>query len=359
MLNKIDRYILRKFFGTYFVVLLSFVIIAVVFDITEKLDDFITGEASFGSIVVDYYFNFIPYYAILLTPLLLFLSIVFFTSRMTSSNEIIAILNTGIRYERLLKPYLIGAAIVCGINIYMNHNVLPITNKNRILFEDNYIRNHYVKSENNVRMQIAKNTYMYLQNYNGADSSGFKFTVDKWDNGKLIYKLRADRIKWINTEKKWKLVNYQIRKNGKMFESLRFARDTIVAYNFSPEDFDKDIEEINALTTAQINSTIESETLKGADNIPFYYIEKYKRTAFPFAIFILTVIAVSISTRKVRGGTGLHLFLGIALSFTYILFQQFFSVFSTNAGLPIIIGVCSPNILYGIVAIILYKIAPK
>ena len=202
MLNKINRYILRKFFGTYLVVLLSFVIIAVVFDITEKLDDFITGEASFGSIVVDYYFNFIPYYAILLTPLLLFLSIVFFTSRMTSSNEIIAILNTGIRYERLLKPYLIGAAIVCGINIYMNHNVLPITNKNRILFEDNYIRNHYVKSENNVRMQIAKNTYMYLQNYNGADSSGFKFTVDKWDNGKLIYKLRADRIKWINTEKK-------------------------------------------------------------------------------------------------------------------------------------------------------------
>src|SRR5215213_9505459 len=191
--KHLDRYILRKFFVTYLVVLGCFVLIAVVFDITEKLDDFLEGEATTWQIFTSYYLNFIPYYAILLTPLLLFISVVFFTSRMTTQNEIIAILNTGMPYHRLLLPYMIGAAVVCGLNVYANHFLLPESNARRIQFEDHYLRNHYVHNEDNIYMQVAKNTFMYMQNYSGADTSGFKFTLNKFENGKLAYKLKADR----------------------------------------------------------------------------------------------------------------------------------------------------------------------
>lgn len=358
-LKDIDRYILGKFFVTYGVVVGCFVLIAVVFDITEKLDDFLEGDASTWQILTSYYLNFVPYYAILLTPLLLFISVVFFTSRMTTQNEIIAILNTGMPYRRLILPYMVGAAVICGLNVYANHYLLPASNARRLHFEDEYLRNKYVKTEDNIYMQVAKNTFMYLQNYNGGDSSGFKFTLNKFEGGKLAYKLKADRIKWQPLTKEWKLMNFSVRRNNGMIESLRQGRDTLVRYNFTPKDFGRDLEDIKTLPTPELNRMLEAETEKGSDALAYYYIEKYSRTSFPFAIFILTLIGVTISTRKVRGGTGIHLVFGIALSFSYLLFQQFFSVFSTNAGMPALLGVWTPNILYAAIAIFLYRIAPK
>ncbi|HZF99873.1 MAG TPA: LptF/LptG family permease [Chitinophagales bacterium] len=358
-LRGIDRYILFKFFVTYGVVVGCFVLIAVVFDITEKLDDFLDGEASSWQIFTSYYLNFIPYYAILLTPLLLFISVVFFTSRMTTQNEITAILNTGMPYRRLMLPYMIGAAVICALNVYANHYLLPHSNERRLAFEDSYLRNKYVRTEDNVYMQVSKNTFMFLQNYNGGDSSGFKFTLNKFEEGRLVYKLKADRIKWETKTGQWKLFNFSVRRNAGMTESLYQGRDTLVLYNFTPQDFGRDIEDIATLSTPELQQLMEAEEEKGSDAMPFFYIEKYRRTSFPFAIFILTLIGVTISTRKVRGGTGIHLVFGIALSFSYLLFQQFFAVFSTNAGMPPLLGVWTPNILYAVIAIFLYRIAPK
>jgi lipopolysaccharide export system permease protein len=278
---------------------------------------------------------------------------------MTAQNEIIAILNTGTPYRRLVLPYIIGAAVVCGANVYANHFLLPESNARRLRFEDEYIRNHYVRTEDNVYMQVAKNTFMYLQNYNGGDSSGFKFTLNKFDNGRLVYKLKADRIKWQPETQNWKLINFQVRRNAGLNESLHQGRDSVVHYNFSPKDFGRDLEDIKTLNTPELNRLLESEEEKGSDTLAFFYIEKYSRTSFPFAIFILTVIGVTISTRKVRGGTGIHLFFGIALSFSYLMFQQFFGVFSTNAGLPPLLGVWTPNLLYVAIAFFLYRRAPK
>jgi len=359
LFGKADRYILGKFFSTYVVVLGCFVLIAVVFDITEKLDDFLSGDATTSQILFQYYFNFIPYYAILLTPLLLFLSVVFFTSRMTNQNEIIALLNTGTPYKRLYFPYLVGAAVICGLNVYANHFFLPQANARRVAFEDQYIHNQHVRTEDNIYMQVAQNTYMHLQNFNGADTSGYKFSVNHFNSGVLEYKLRADRIKWLPKTGSWELMNYQLRRNHGITESFRQGRDTIVKYNFKPEDFDKDVDDIKTLTTPELNRMLESERDKGSDTLAFFYIEKYGRTSFPFAIFILTIIGVSISTRKVRGGTGIHLVFGIALSFSYIMFQQFFSVFSTNASLPPLLGVWTPNLIYLAIAFFLYRLAPK
>lgn len=354
-----DRYILRKFFSTYLVVLGTFIAISVVFDITEKLDDFISGRAGFVTIIVKYYFNFIPYYAILLTPLLLFLSVVFFTSRMTANNEFIALLNTGTSYTRIMLPFVIGSAFVCILNIYINHRWLPIANRNRILFEWEYLKNNYVPNASNIHFQNSHNNFIFLQNYNGADSSGYNFQLSTFKDGKLITKLSADRIKWNEKKQNWRITNYTLRRNDYLNEYLHYGRDSVIQINITPKDFDRDIESIGAYTTSQLEDIIKEETLKGSNQIPFYYLEKYKRTAFPFSIIILTVIGVSVSTRKVRGGTGLHLFIGIALSFSYIMFQQFFGVFSTNADLHPLFGAWIPNLIYLLIALIAFRLAPK
>lgn len=359
VLGKMDRYILRKFFATYLVVLLTFIAIAVVFDITEKLDDFISGRAGLLDIVVKYYFNFIPYYGILLTPLLLFLSVVFFTSRMTANNEFIALLNTGTSYQRIMVPFILGSAFVCLVNIIINHKLLPIANRNRILFEWEYLKNTYIPNASNIHFQNTRNSYIFLQNYNGADSSGYNFQLSTFKDGKLVTKLSADRIKWNAETETWRISNYTLRRNNYLEESLHYGRDSTIKLNISPKDFDRDIESIAAYTTPELNQIIEEESLKGSNQIPFFYLEKYKRTAFPFSIIILTVIGVSVSTRKVRGGTGLHLFLGIALSFSYIMFQQFFGVFSTNADLHPLFGAWIPNLIYTLIAIIAFRLAPK
>jgi lipopolysaccharide export system permease protein len=359
LLGRMDRYVLRKFFSTYVVVLLTFIAISVVFDITEKLDDFINSTSGIGGIIVNYYFNFVPYYGILLTPLLLFLSVVFFTSRMTANNEFIAFLNTGTSYYRILVPFLVGASMVCALNIVINHYWLPVANRNRILFEWENLKNNYAPNATNVYFQNERNSFIYLQNYNGADSSGYNFQLSTFKDGKLIRKLTADRVKWNRENQTWRITNYAIRHNKPMLESLHYGRDSVIKLNLNPADFDKSIETIAAYTTPELNRLIKEETLKGSNQVPFYYLEKYKRTAFPFSIIILTIIAVSISTRKVRGGTGLHLFIGIALSFSYIMFQQFFGVFSTNADLHPAFGAWIPNFIYLLIGIIAFRFAPK
>ena len=358
-LTIIDRYIIRKFLGTYIFTIVLFIVISIVFDITEKLDDFLDSHVSLYTIVFVYYVNFIPYFAILFTPLFLFVAVIFFTSRLASNSEIVAILNSGVTFNRMLFPYFISALLITSFNIYANHWLLPAANKTRIAFENTYINGEWYTSGNNIHMQIEKGLFVYMQNYDYADSTGNRFTAEKFVNGNLVYKLKAEKIVWDFPTRKWKVKNFSVRQIGKMTESISTGKDTLVAYNISPRDFGRKIGEVETLNARELDDVIDEEKLKGADDIPFYEIEKYKRTAFPFAIFILTLIGVSLASRKVRGGIGLHIGLGITLSFAYILFQQFSTTFSTNGNLPSWMGVWIPNFIFLIIALFLYRRAPK
>jgi lipopolysaccharide export system permease protein len=213
--------------------------------------------------------------------------------------------------------------------------------------------------DNNLHFQIARNEFMYIENFNLADSSGYKFAYEKFNDGKLLYKLRADRIQWDAKKKTWEVKNYAERTNDSLNETLRFGRDSLVHYNFTPSDLKRDENAMEALNEKELNAKIAELKMRGADNITFFEVEKYKRTAFPFAIPILTLIGVSLSSRKVRGGSGLHVGIGITLSFTYIMFQQVSKTFSTNGNLPAVVGVWIPNVIFGIIAAFLYRLAPK
>jgi len=358
-LTIIDKYIIRKFLGTYLFTLALFMVITIVFDVTEKLDDFIDSHVSLYTIIFTYYLNFIPYFAVLFTPLFLFVAVIYFTSRMASNSEIVAILNAGVTFRRFLVPYFISAFIVTAFNIYANHWLLPAANKVRIGFENTYINSPWYTSGNNIHLQVERGLFVYMQNYNYADSSGFRFTAERFKDGSLIYKIKSERITWDYPSRKWRVQNFTVRKINRMTETLQKGKDTLIAYNFAPRDFGRKIGEMETLNARELNNVIAEEKLKGSEDISFYEIEKYKRTAFPFAIFILTLIAVSIASRKVRGGIGLHIGLGIGLSFTYILFQQFSVTFSTNGNLPAWLGVWIPNFIFLGIALLLYKRAPK
>jgi len=359
MLKTLDRYIIKKFLGTFIVVLAMFIVIAIVFDVVEKLEDFLGKDVPLTEIIFDYYLNFIPYFAVLFTPLFLFIAVIFFTSRMAYRSEIVSVLNSGITFNRLLVPYFISAFFITALNIYMNLWVIPDANKTRLAFEDAYIGYTPHNPDNNIHFQIAKNEFMYIENFNVADSSGYKFAYEKFDDGKLLYKLRADRIQWDAKKKVWEVKNYAERTNDSLKETLRFGRDSLIRYNFAPGDLKRDENAMEALNEHELNARIDELKLRGADDVSFYEVEKYQRTAFPFAIPILTLIGVSLSSRKVRGGSGLHIGIGIALSFTYIMFQQVSKTFSTNGNLPAVIGVWIPNVIFGIIAGFLYRLAPK
>jgi lipopolysaccharide export system permease protein len=327
--------------------------------VVEKLEDFLDDHVPLYSIIIDYYFNFIPYFAVLFTPLFLFIAVIFFTSRLASSSEIVAMLNSGITFNRLLVPYFIAALFITALNIFANHWVIPEANKNRFAFEDAHIGWRQHNPDRNTHMQVARNEFLYLENFTLSDSSGYKFAYEIFDSGKLVYKLRADRVIWEPKKRMWEMKNYAERFNDTLIENLRFGKDTFIKYNFVPNDLKRDDKLMQALNYAELNERIDELIMRGSNNVPFFQVEKYRRTSFPFAIPILTLIGVSLSSRKVRGGIGLHIGLGIALSFTYILFLQFSTTFSTTGNLPAIVGVWIPNLIFTVIAIVLFRLAPK
>ncbi|MEO5675191.1 MAG: LptF/LptG family permease [Chitinophagales bacterium] len=359
MLKKLDIYIIKKFLGTFFLTLALFILIAIVFDVVEKLEDFMGDKVPLSEIIFDYYLNFIPYFATLFTPLFLFVAVIFFTSRMAYRSEIVAILNSGITFHRMLLPYFIAAGLVTVLNIYANHWIIPDANKKSFAFTDAHVGYTPHNPGNNIHMQIARDEFMYIENFNISDSSGYKFAYEKFEDGKLLYKMRSDRIVWNAANKKWNLKNYAERFNDSIRESVRFGKDTLLFYNFIPNDLKHDVHAMKSLNARELNARIKELKMRGADDVKSYEIEKYMRTSFPFAIPILTLIAIALSSRKVRGGIGLHIGLGIAISFTYLLLLQFSQTFATNGNLPAVIGVWIPNLMFAVLAVFLYRLAPK
>ena len=359
MLKRIDRYIIRKFLGTFFFSLSLIILIVIIFDITERLDDFIEKKAPIKEIIFSYYMNFVPYFVNLFSALFVFISVIIFTANMASKTEIVAILSGGVSFYRMLYPYMLSAIILTGLSFYLNNFVIPKANKKRLAFEEMYVKNPYRNVAQNIHRQIAPGQFIYFENFNNLSNVGFKFSLEKIRDGELTYKLISDFIKWDTTINMWKIHNYQIRTFKGNEESLKTGMVLDTNMNFYPEEFGQRKESVEMYDYYELNKAIDEELFKGSEKVVYYQFEKYKRLVFPFATIVLTLIGVSIASRKVRGGIGIHIMLGFVISFSFIVFMEFSRTFAINGGAPPLLAIWIPNILFGILAIVLMIRAPK
>lgn len=335
-------------------------IIAVVIDLSEKVDDFLEHEANFYDIVLRYYANFVPFIVFFLSPIFIFISVIFFTSKLASRSEIVAVLSGGISFYRILfVPYMIGAAILAGVQYGANHYLVPIANQNRIAFENEFVKKRSFNTEFNIRIQAQPGVYVSLNSFSNKDSIGRKLVIDYFKGDQLVGKLMADKAVWKGETQSWTIKNWQERSVNGMKERVNkgLSKDTV--FGFIPEDLRVYSFMRETMTTPKLISFIQKEEAKGTSELDFFRIEHHRRTAVPFATFILTIIGFSMASRKTRGGTGWHLLMGIAISCLYILVMQFSTTFSTNAGLSPILSVWLPNIFFGFLGIYLMLTAPK
>lgn len=359
MLTKLDRYIIKKFLTTFFFIMMIIMMIAVIFDVSEKLDDFLRTSPPIMSVLINYYLNFTIYYGNLFSALLIFISVIFFTAKMAGQSEIVAILSSGVSFNRLLRPYFIAATFLMILSFSFNHWLLPIANKYRLQFENVYIRNPYRFAGRHIHKQINPGEFIYLESYNNSRDIGYKFTLEKWDGSELRYKILSDFIRWDTTKGLWTLENYSIRTLDGLKETLvrGYLKDTLI--DLDPSDFETRLSNISAMNTFELDEFIEYERDKGSSNVPYYEIEKHQRTSYPFATYILTLIGVSVASRKTRGGIGMHIAIGMLICVSYILAMKVTTVYATNAGLDAFIAVWIPNIMFSFLAVYLFRKAPK
>lgn len=360
-MGKLDFYIIKKFLGTFFYMIIAFTVIAIVFDVSEKIDDLITNEAPMKEILFDYYMNFTFFLGNLLSSILVFLTVILVTSGMAQKSEIVAILSSGVSYRRMLLPYFVAAGVLVFFSLIIAHSILPRANETRLSFEEKYIYSSFRITEENLHREIEPGVIAYFQSITASKNVGYKFSIEHWDdNHQLRKKLIASKATYIPEEDKWEIINAQIREiSPEGVEKIsRFNRiDTTI--NLKISDFGQRLEVAAALGDRELNEYIEQEKQKGSDQVVFLLIEKYSRTSNGFAIFILTLIGVTISSRKSRGGTGLHMAAGVVIGFVYIFAMKLSAVSATNAGVPPIIAVWIPNVLFLFIGIYLYRKAPK
>ena len=358
-MQKLDWYIIKKFLGTFFFSISLILLIVVVFDISEKIDDFIEKDAPLRGIIFDYYLNFIPYFGNLFSPLFTFVAVIFFTSKMANNSEIISILSSGISFNRFLRPFMLSAGLLAVLSFTLSNFIIPPANSERLEFENTYIKNPYKNRDKDIHMQIKPGQFIYMQSYNTKRNIGYKFSIEQFENNELKEKLFCNYIKWNETTENWTVHNYFIRKIDHLNEEIIEGDTLALTINMHPNDFNVRRSMVETMNMFQLNDYIEEERMKGSKNLVFHIIEQQKRFAYPFATLILTIVAVAMASRKVRGGIGLHLGLGLLISFAYILFMQVSTTFATNGDLSPIIAVWIPNLLFASLGLYLLKKAPK
>jgi len=359
-LRIIDWYIIRKFIGTFIYSILLIIAIAVVLDVAEKIDDFVESQAPLRAIIFYYYLNFIPYFAILYSNLFTFIAVVFFTSKLAYRTEIIAILSSGISYRRMLWPYIIGATLIALFSYAFLNYVVPNANKVRLDFEEHYVHNKPVSyNYRNIHKQVYPGVVIYMETYSNLSNTGYKFSIEKFVDNKLVSKLMADYMMWDSVKNKWTAYNYYIRNIDGLKETIIKGTSIDTNLNITPADFRRRVNVVESMNKRELDEFIHEQELQGGENLEAYLIEKYKRVAQPFSTYILTIIGVCVSSRKSRGGTGLHIGIGMAFCFSYIVFMQFSSQFAISGSLNPLIAVWIPNILYAGIAYYLYRLAPK
>lgn len=359
-LRRLDRYIIVKFLGTYIFAIALIISIAVVFDINEKMDKFLNNDTPLQAIVFEYYLNFIPYFANLFSPLFVFIAVIFFTSKLAENSEIIAMFSTGMSFNRLMRPYMVSAAIISIATFVLGSYIIPIGNETRLDFENKYLKKKTVSYARNIQLEVDSGVIAYMERYEDYNKTGYRFSLDKFEGKKLVSHLTAKSITYDTLSTyKWTIKDYMIRELQGMEEKITKGdkADTIIA--MEPSDFLISRKQQEMMTSGELKTYISKQKQRGFANIKEFELEYYRRIAMSFASFILTTIGLALSSRKTKGGMGLHLGIGLALSFSYIMFQTVSSTFAVNGNTPPIIAVWIPNILYTFIAIYLYRKAPK
>ena len=359
-LKRLDWYIIKKFLGTYFFAIALIISIAVVFDVNEWIDNFINNKAPIKAIVFDYYANFIPYFSNLFSPLFVFISVIFFSSKLAENSEIIAMMSTGMSFKRLLRPYMISAAIISIMTYGMGAYVIPKGNVTRLNFEDQYKKKKKQEYVRNVQVEVDSGVIAYMERYENYNKTAYRFSLDKFVDKKLVSHLTARSATYdTTTVNKWTLKNYMIREMDGMRETITKGERLDSIIKMEPQDFLIMKGKQETMTSSELSAYIERQRRRGFANIKEFEIEYHKRIAMSFASFILTIIGVSLSSRKVKGGMGMYLGVGLALSFSYILFQTVSATFAVNGNASPFLAVWVPNIVYTFIAIYLYRKAPR
>ena len=359
-IRQLDWYIIKKFLGTYFFPIALIISIAVVFDVNEWIDNFINNKAPVKAIIFDYYANFIPYFSNLFSPLFVFISVIFFTSKLAENSEIIAMMSTGMSFRRLLRPYMISAAIIAVLTYGMGAYVIPKGNVTRLNFEDKYKKKKKTEYVRNVQVEVDSGVIAYMERYENYNKTAYRFSLDKFVDKKLVSHLTAKSATYdTTTVNKWTLKNYMIREMDGMKETITKGERLDSIIKMEPQDFLIMKGQQETMTSSELSAYIERQRRRGFANIKEFEIEYHKRIAMSFASFILTIIGVSLSSRKVKGGMGMYLGAGLALSFSYILFQTVSATFAVNGNASPFLAVWVPNIVYTFIAIYLYRKAPR
>ena len=359
-LIRLDWYIIKKFLGTYVFAIVLIISIAVVFDFNEKQDKFMSHDAPWNAIIFDYYLNFIPYFANLFSPLFVFIAVIFFTSKLAENSEIIAMFSTGMSFKRMLRPYMVSAAIIAVVTFTLGAFVIPRGSVTRINFEDKYYKQRKVNTARNIQLEVDSGVIAYIDRFENYSKTGYRFSLDKFEGKQLVSHLTARSITYdTSAVHKWIIKDYMIREMKGMKETITKGSRIDTTLFMEPADFIIMKNQQEMLTSPELSEYIDRQRQRGFANIKEFEIEYHKRIAMSFASFILTLIGVSLSSRKTKGGMGLHLGIGLALSFSYILFQTIASTFAINGNMPPAIAVWIPNILYAFIAFYLYKKAPK
>lgn len=361
-IKKIDRYIIGKFIGTYFYSIILIISISIVFDVNENLAKFTTNNAPLRAIVFDYYANFVPYFANLFSPLFVFIAVIFFTSKLAGNSEVIAMLASGMSFKRLIRPYMISAAFIAGLNFYLGAYIIPQGTVVRHNFESLYKSKKRITTASNVQLQVGKGVIAYISQYDDKHRTGYGFSLDKFEDKKLVSHMTANVIKYdtiSDSRYHWKAINYKIRTLKGMREQIKSGLEIDTVIMMEPMDlvFSKGQQE--TFTSPDLKRYISKQKDRGSGNVVQYEVEYHKRIASCFASFILTIIGVSLSARKRKGGMGLYLGIGLALSFSYILLQTVSATFAINANTPPVVAVWIPNILYAFIAYFCYRKAPN
>ena len=359
-LKRLDWYIIKKFLGTYVFAIALIISIAVVFDFNEKQDKFMSHDAPWSAIIFDYYLNFIPYFANLFSPLFVFIAVIFFTSKLAENSEIIAMFSTGMSFKRMLRPYMISAAIIAVTTFCLGAYVIPKGSVTRINFEDKYYKQKKMNTARNIQLEVDSGVIAYINRFESYSNTGYRFSLDKFEGKQLVSHLTARSITYdTSAVHRWTIKDYMIREMKGMKETITRGTRIDTTLFMEPADFLIMKNQQEMLTSPQLSEYIDRQKQRGFANIKEFEIEYHKRIATSFASFILTLIGVSLSSRKTKGGMGLHLGIGLALSFSYILFQTIASTFAINGNMPPSIAVWIPNILYTFIAFYLYQKAPK
>ena len=358
--KKIDAYIVSKFITTFFIALLLIIGIVIIFDISEKIDNFVAKEAPLKAIVFDYYLNFIPYFMNMFSPLFVFITVIFFTSKMAADSEIIAILSCGISFHRMMVPYIFSATLIAIFSLCLNLFIIPDANKTRLEFENQYVKTRFKSVGRNVHYQISPGEFVFAESFSSWNNTAYRFTLEKIVDNKLVSKISAESAVYNEEKGVWTLKKYFIRDyNEDLTDRIRSGKQLDTTLALSSKDFYLTEKTVETLNYHELNNLIDTQRMRGDANVKFALIEKNTRFALPFSAFILTIMGVALSSKKRRAGIGWNIGIGIALAFTYILFLRFSQMFVHTDTLPPAIALWLPNLVFAIIAGFLYRIAPK